>query len=339
MKKCIYLDDTKFCKGKCKYGNFCYKHRNLYLLNDGMISKERFTYKISDYNVGDIKYTLGRLGNLKQKNCKKEEYFKLLIQTFNSDNTKKIVKCQSCIRRYLIIKNKIKGPGFYNRNICKNTEDFYFMTDIKDVEDIYFFSYMDDENNVWYFDIRSFKKLLDHKNENPYTRKIIPQNVIDNALKYIENLTIRNIMIDINTISHTNRKDITKQRCVDLFSNISQCGYDTNIDWLYKCNRQNLKKLYKGLEDIWNYRAFLDPITKSRIVSPNGIVYGTSVRIVYEMDDKYDIMDIIISETNRFENATNEGDKRLGYMYFLIGLSEVCHECMIANPWTMYALN
>lgn len=339
MKKCINLDDTKFCKGKCKYGNFCYKHRNMYLLNDGIISKERFTYKMSDYNVRDIKYTLGRLGNIKQKNCKKEEYFKLLIQTFNSDNEKKIVKCQSYIRRYLIIKNKIKGPGFYNRNICKNTEDFYFMTDIKDVEDMYFFSYMDDENNVWYFDIRSFKKLLDHKNENPYTRKIIPQNVIQSALKYIEILSYKNIIIDIDIMIHSNHKDITKQRCVDLFLNISQCGFDTNIDWLYNCSRHNLKKLYKGLEDIWNYRAFLDPITKSRIIPPNGIVYGTSVRNVYEMDDKYDIIDLIISETNRFENATNEGDKRLGYMYFLIGLSEVCHECMIANPWTICALN
>jgi hypothetical protein len=25
-------------------------------------------------------------------------------------------------------------------------------------------------------------------------------------------------------------------------------------------------------------------------------------------------------------------------MYFLIGLSEVCHECMISNPWIGYAL-
>ena len=63
-----------------------------------------------------------------------------------------IVKCQSYVRRYLVQKNGIKGPGFYNRNICKNTEDFYFMTDINDILDIYFFSYMDDENNVWYFD-------------------------------------------------------------------------------------------------------------------------------------------------------------------------------------------
>ena len=44
------------------------------------------------------------------------------------------------------------------------------------------------------------------------------------------------------------------------------------------------------MEDIWNYRAFLDPITKSRIVPPNGIVYGTSVRTVYEMENKYDII-------------------------------------------------
>lgn len=338
MKKCIHIIDDKKCKGKCKYGKYCYKHRNMYLLNDGIISKERFTYKMSDYNVADIKYTLSRLGNIHKK-CKKEEYFKLLIETFKTNDEYMIIKCQSYIRRYLIQKNSIKGPGFYNRNICKNTEDFYFMTDINDILDIYFFSYMDDENNVWYFDIRSFKKLLDHKPENPYTRKIIPQNIIDNALKYIEILKSKNINVDIDTISHNNRKDITKQRCVDLFSNISQYGYDTNIDWLYKCNTYNLKKLYKGLEDIWNYRAFLDPITKSRIVPPNGIVYGTSVRTVYEMENKYDIIDLIVSETNRFENATNESDKRLGYMYFLIGLSEVCHECMIANSWTMYALN
>lgn len=310
----------------------------MYLLNDGIISKERFTYKMSDYNVADIKYTLSRLGNIHKK-CKKEEYFKLLIETFKTNDEYMIIKCQSYIRRYLIQKNSIKGPGFYNRNICKNTEDFYFMTDINDILDIYFFSYMDDENNVWYFDIRSFKKLLDHKPENPYTRKVIPQNIIDNALKYIEILKSKNINIDIDTIAHNNRKDITKQKCVDLFSNISQYGYDTDIDWLYKCNTYNLKKLYKGLEDIWNYRAFLDPITKSRIVPPNGIVYGISVRTVYEMENKYDIIDLIVGETNRFENATNESDKRLGYMYFLIGLSEVCHECMIANSWTMYALN
>ena len=50
----------------------------MYLLNDGMISKERFTYKMSDYNVRDIKYTLGRLGNLKQKNCRSIQYCCLL---------------------------------------------------------------------------------------------------------------------------------------------------------------------------------------------------------------------------------------------------------------------
>jgi hypothetical protein len=337
MKKCVFMNDSKVCKGKCKYGNFCYKHRNIYLLNDGMISKEKFTYKISDYNLKDIKYTLSRLGNLDKK-CKKDEYFKLLIQLFNTNDENKIIKCQSYIRKYLVQKNKIKGPGYYNRNICKNTEDFYFMTDINEINNIYFFSYMDDENNVWYFDIRSFKKLLEHKPENPYTRKIIPQCIIDNAFNYIEYLKYKKIKIDIDEISHTNRKDITKQRCVDLFSNISQCGYDTNIDWLYKCNTYKLKKLYKGLEDIWNYRAFLNPIIKSRIAPPNGIVYGTSVSIVYEMEDKYDIIDLIISETNRFENAITDGDKKLGYMYFLIGLSEVCHECMISNPWIGYAL-
>ena len=98
------------------------------------------------------------------------------------------------------------------------------------------------------------------------------------------------------------------EKFLKIFQKIDAFGYNTSIEWFTYLSSIQLRKLWINLEDIWNYRAFLDPITKSRIVPPNGIVYGTSVRIVYEMDDKYDIMDLIISETNRFENASNDGD-------------------------------
>ena len=43
------------CKGKVKYGGYCFKHREYYLLDDkGIIRMDRFTNKISDYLAKDI---------------------------------------------------------------------------------------------------------------------------------------------------------------------------------------------------------------------------------------------------------------------------------------------
>ena len=333
--KCEFID----CKYKCKYGNFCYKHRNMYLLKDGIISKYRFTYKISDYNIKDIKYTLQRISNTKNtKNTKKDDLFKLLINEFNKDNSKNIVKCQSYIRRYLVQKNKIRGPGYFLKELCKNDEDFYFMTSINELEDKYFFSYKDQINNIWFFDIRSFKQLIRHKSENPYTREKIPENIINNAKDILKNLSMQKINTDIIEILHTNREDIIKQKCVDLFSDISQHGYFCDIKWILSLNLINLKKLYRNLEDIWNYRAYLTNDIKSRIAPPDGKVYNISVREVYDINDSNDIIDLIITETNKFNNAIENSDKTLGYMYFLIGLGEISKECLESNPLIGFAL-
>jgi len=322
----------------------------MYLLKDGIISKERFTYKISDYNIKDIKYTLQRIYNIKNikytlqriyniKNGKKEDLFKLLLNELNKDNDKNIVKCQSYIRRYLVQKNKIRGPGYFFKELCKNDEDFYFMTSINEIIDVYFFSYKDTLNNIWFFDIRSFKKLIKYKSDNPYTREKIPDNIINNANNILKNLSRQKINTDIIEILHTNRKDIIKQKCVDLFSDISQLGYFCDIKWILTLNLINLKKLYRNLEDIWNYRAYLTNDIKSKIAPPDGKVYNISVREVYDINDRYNIIDIIITETNKFNNAIELSDKTLGYMYFLIGLGEMSQECLQSNPLIGFALN
>ena len=38
----------------------------------------------------------------------------------------------------------------------------------------------------------------------------------------------------------------------------------------------------------------------------------------------------------KFNNAVNIDDKKLGYMYFLIGLGSVSKECYDSHPWLMY---
>ena len=52
---CEFLKDEKQCpKNKC-YGNYCKKHKKLYLLDkDENIIFERFTFKETDYVKGDL---------------------------------------------------------------------------------------------------------------------------------------------------------------------------------------------------------------------------------------------------------------------------------------------
>ena len=128
------------------------------------------------------------------------------------------------------------------------------------------------------------------------------------------------------------------EKCVDLFSDISQQGYFCDIKWILSLNLIKLKKLYRNLEDIWNYRAYLTNDIKSRIAPPDGKVYNISVREVYDINDINDIIDLIITETNKFNNAIENSDKTLGYMYFLIGLGEISKECLESNPLIGFAL-
>jgi len=336
--KCEYINNSNNCKFNKKYGNFCYKHRKHYLLKDNLIIFNRFTWKSKDYTLKDIKGTLSHLHPKNRFNLKKDELFKLLIPHIINTKGEYIVKCQSYIRRYLIQKNIKRGPGYFYRDLCKNDEDFYFMTTSNEIKEIYCFTYKDDDNSIWFFDIRSFKKLIDTKPENPYTRKPIPQNIINNAQYIINYLISKNISADIEIYNPINQKDKTKQKCVDLFSTISQSGYYCDINWLLSLNLMQCKKLYRSLEDIWNFRAYLTNDIKSNIAPPNGLVYNISVREIYDMNNKFDILNIILNETNKFNNAVSMGDTKLGYMYFLIGLSEFSRECLIANEWIQFIL-
>lgn len=331
---CCLIDN---CNSQNKYGNYCYKHRSKYLLtSNNIIDFNKFTYKCKDYTIVNIKNTL-KLHNINVSNKKKNELYAILLDILikNTDLEKIyiIIKIQSHIRKFLTNIKLMKGIGFIYKKLCKNEEDFYNFTNINDIEDKYFFSYKDQGNCIWFFDIRSFNKLITCDNKNPYTREEIPNIVKNNAIKLSKYLKYHKVDINIEELIHNNIKDRIKQKTVDLFSNISQNGYDINIDWFLSLNIIKLKKLYKSLEDIWNYRAYLTNEIKSRIAPPQGIVFYIPVRDVYLITDKYEIMEIILNEISKFNNGITNGDKQQGYMYFLIGLSEVSIECLNSHTW------
>ena len=234
--------------------------------------------------------------------------------------------------------SSLKGVGYFNRGKCNNNEDFFSFEEINEINDRYFFSYQDKNKFIWFFDIRSFNKLIELKQTNPYTREPIPLNVIKRSKKLTEKLKLNtnDNQVDIQLIKQT-KEQIVKQKTVDLFSAIEQSGYECNIVWFLNLHRDLLKKLYTNLEDLWNYRLPLTSEIKSRIAPPNGNVFSMRVNDVFRISNKQDLQSIILNEVCKFNDAVNDSDKKLGYMYFLIGLGMVSEDCYYAHQWLMLA--
>ena len=329
------------CKSvSMSYGNYCYKHRSKYLLyENGLINFDHFTKKASDYLVKDIRKTLTSLDIAVIPNSKKSKLYEILfkyyIETYCSYEkyTPHITKIQTHIRNYLSsMDTKLRGEGFINKTLCKNDVDFFTYETIHEINDLYFFSYKDTNDFNWFFDIRSFNKLIEKGLDNPYTREKIPQSVISNASRLSLKLKLPDIPI-INDLQLT-REQLIKQKTIDIFSIIEQLGYECHFDWFLNLNQSNLKKLYRNLEDIWNYRVGLRTADKIRIAPPDGIIFMRPFPEINTISSKYDLQNLILNDIQKFDNA-QDADKKLGFMYFLIGLGMVSPPCFSAHEWMM----
>ena len=346
---CIYIDRTdimfKKCKSRKKYGNFCKKHRSLYLLKDNIIVKHRYTNDLRDYKRNDyINSILEIYPYRKIKSLSKQKladmYLSIIDKNLYFENHQSdIIKIQSLFRRKKTICDILRGIGYFYKDLCKNSEDFYYMTTITETPDIYIFTYRDLSNSIWFFDMRSFYKLLQNNNENPYTRETIDNKVLErfNLLKY--KLLQQKLTLDIEITFTTDRENTIKQKTVDICSTLSQFGYYCDIDWFLSLSLNRLKRLYKKLEDIWNYRTFLSYEMKSNISPPQGILFDIPINEIYDKTDVLEVQGIILNYISTFNNATSLDNKRLGYMYFLIGLSEVNPLCLECHEWIQFALH
>jgi hypothetical protein len=333
MNECELND----CSNKRTHGCFCKKHKEHYLLDEnGMIINERFTSNISDYKVSSLKKTCENLQSNEKKHIRKLkkkdlfEYYLTILKysSISPQELKKIINVQS------ILKNKIKerglikthGPAYINRELCNNGEDFFTFEEIKDIPEKYFFSYKDEKDIIWGFDIRSLTELLKNGSDNPYTRVQFSGEVKKNInnLNYL--LKKDNIQTSHEKVVIQDKSVLIHQKITDLFSRIEYSGLSCNQEWLTNISVYYLKKLYRTLEDIWNYRLQLTHQDKIRLCPPNGVNFNR-IRNVLHIDSKDDILEIIIDDICKFERSQDINDKKLGYMYFLIGLGSFSRGC------------
>ena len=335
-----------------RYGGYCRKHRNSYLIHDGLIMYNTFTFREGDYLKINIRETLKylKIKNVGKKS--KKDLFNILTEMFISEEDELRNRVKYLIREsiQLICKiqgisrgknvDRLRGYGYIEPMKCNNTMDFYTYDTIDEIDKKYFFSYRDNNSLIWFFDIRSFNKLIELKQGNPFTRDKFPLSVIESARKLTKHLDLENDdseSIDNETVRLT-REQALKQKTIDIFSQMDQFGYGCNIEWFLNLNIRKLKKLYRNLEDIWNYRLNLTHNIKSRISPPNGLVFNIPIHQVNVLTDRISVQDIILTEVMKFNNAITNEDKKLGYMYFLLGLGLVSRECYECHQWIIHAV-
>ena len=319
------------CNYKEKYGEYCYKHRRNYLIDSSKhpsktIRVDRWTNKCSDYlkkdildNLCDKCYLNGpEYNGIILADKRKQELFLLLTNKINSlkkydeKDIQRIIQLQKKIKDRGVNKlNLLRGEGFLNKKLSNNDTDFFTYDSRDEIDDKYYFSYKDEKCFIWFFDIRSFNKLIEMKQPNPYTMVPVPKRVIKRAKKLTKllNLNQSDELIDQKQIQ-LSRRQIVKQKTIDLFCDIDSAGYYCQPIWFLNLNLHLLKKLYRNLEDLWNYRLQITPEVKSRICPPNGLVFTTRLSDINHYTNRDELKDLILNDILKFQNAISFEDKK-----------------------------
>ena len=326
------------CRGSCKYGPYCYRHRSHHLIRDGLIVVDRFTGLSKDYIVKDLVaflkvYPISQQGQQEQGQLKDALFSKVqaivhLLEHYSSlPSLQKIIQVQAISRRHAV---RMEVVGY----ACNNLEDFYTFEPLREIKKKYYYSYVDPQGHRWGFDIRSLQKLIQMGYPNPYTTEPFLPTVKATILKTFVGLRrSASFEIVIDEVVRS-RADELKQRVVDIFASIERAGYTCSLDWFMSLTRTGLRGMYRQLEDIWNHRAQLTREQKREIAPPDGHLCRTSMTHVMGLTDKLDLQCLVMDEAHKLTRSP-DGTQTLGFMYVLIALGSVSQECATAHPWLM----
>lgn len=293
------------------------------------------------YYVRDIKFTLKKLGlpsdGKKAEVTNRLDTFYKSLRRYQS-NINVIVNIQRRFREKL---NKqyvnIKGPGFLNKGLCVNDEDFLTFEHKDEIVNKYFFSYRDNSGVVFFFDVRSLLKLIDLKKNNPYTTEPIPYPVKQKVIKIVEKLKSDGIYQEHEECKMSKEQEYNA-RVIKLFQTIDELdivagGADPN--WFFELNFKRLKDFYRIIEDIWNYRAELTNSRKLELV-PSRKIFIMNPKYIFAIKENKinELKDYLLSEMEEMVTASsNIENRKTGALYILTAFTEIHPRAAEALPW------
>jgi hypothetical protein len=259
------------------------------------------------------------------------EYYKL--------NIKYIRTLQSYFRRYVVKQNiYYRSISCYCRHLVSNNTDCASFQDINIIPMKDYFAYKDSAKTFWAFHIATFKELLSHNFPNPYNTVKFSDMAIDRfsqLLSLCEKTGSIKIQMDVITDPHVK----LQQKCIEVFQLMDGLKQYTQCNWFMDLNINQLKELYKQVEDIWNYRINLTPIDKCNYVK-DGKLFGASLSHIQKLTSKIKLANIILDNFKRLvtEGTTIE-NRTTGALWILSGLTIVSDDARGALPWLFHSAN
>jgi len=251
------------------------------------------------------------------------------------------MKIQKFFRGSLIRKFfQAKGPGLMKRDRCINETDFLSLDSIRDISLVQFFSFKDEDNNIYGFDICSLYNLLlnnGNRTQNPYNRKELSQEIINNARDIIRfsKLLKMDIITEVeDSTTELSSKKKHEMKILDIFQKIDALGNYSDAKWFNSLSKSQMIRFIRELFDIWNYRSQINNETKRNIYPPNGspfryINLNYLEQQTFESVKTYciDIMDNLVTR------GVNKDSKCLGAYYILGALTIINPDAAEALPW------
>ena len=213
------------------------------------------------------------------------------------------------------------------------------MENINDIKFCQFISFIDDNLHVYGLNILSLYNLLlqnQNKIENPYTKKMLDNKVLDDLLlliRYSKILKI-NINLKFSTLNLENENDNLNLRVISLFYKINLLGNYSNSIWFNSLSKDLLIQFIDEMIDVWNYRANLSNETKFEICPPRGNPFRNNVYSGLYLEDYFTIKKICINIMELMVySGINKDSKSLGAYYILACLTLVNEDAATAMPW------
>lgn len=279
-----------------------------------------------------------------------------------------IVRIQRKFRNFISSKYKtLGGPGYLDITKCVNDTDFYTFDKLSCIKPLELFTYRDNDDKVYGFHIASIFHLIisSYPNiTNPYNRKLIPANIINNLYEKLiygsllgfrvsvklddneENELLPGITNTLDNNSGSTGLSREKQEelfIVDLFQHINTLGNYSDSEWFIVLQRDELIRFIRHIHDIWYYRANLTQEIKERISPPNGnpfVLHNAHVNLnVITLLTAAELRTICVSIIERMtRRGISREDQCLGAFYVLATLTIVNQDARNALPWLYEAV-
>lgn len=239
--------------------------------------------------------------NLKQRCSRKRKAHSLFCgihrraknvrRIFTRHETKHTSKIQSlwrgCLQRK---KNANRGPGFLNRSVINNENDFMTFEDCAKIPPNEFFSYQDTDGFIYGFNIFSIRELFKTQKHpfNPYNRNPFPRQVINQVSSLMHNIDQSaqpaSVEKHMATMELTNEQQI-QLKCVEVFQRFDELELYTQVSWFLELSLNQLKQFHNTLKSLL-FRRLSQSNYGQYLKSANGYLFHYPNTFIVNLIDK-----------------------------------------------------